>query len=139
MAKGRKKTTIVLIVLAVVILLGTIGILVYNRRKKMNTESLSQSVISSVSSAVTSGYVKESFPLRKGMYGDNVRALQAGLIIQGYSVGSTGSDGKFGNNTLAAVRKAFNDPTKSEVTQAEWKPYYTLYSVENNLPTTSVS
>ncbi len=137
MAKKKNKTTIVLIIVALLITAGTIAILVYNRRKKNKTESITQAVVSGVSSTVTSGYVKESFPLKQGMYGENVRVLQAGLIIQGYSCGSTGSDGKFGKNTMSAVRAAFKNPSKTEVTQAEWKPYYTIYSVENNLPQTS--
>lgn len=139
MAKQKKKTTIILIVLAVIILAGTIAILVINRRKKIKSESITQSVVSSVSSAVTSGYTKESFPLKKGMYGDNVRALQAGLILQGYSCGNTGSDGKFGANTLQAVRNAFNNQSKTQVTEAEWKPYYTVYKVNNNLPEVNIS
>ena len=138
MAKAKKKTTIILIVLAVVILAGTIAFLVINRRKKNKTESIAQSIKSSVSGAVTSGYSPESFPLKKGMYGENVRTLQAGLIIQGYSVGPYGSDGKFGDKTLAAVREAFKNPNKTEVTESEWKPYYTIYKVNNNLPEVNV-
>ena len=44
--------------------------------------------------------------LRKGSSGEYVTLLQTMLIQRGYSVGSTGADGKFGNATLAAV-KAF--------------------------------
>ena len=112
---------------------GTIAILVYNKKKKNPKET----VASAVSSAVTSGYVPESFPLRKGMWGNNVRALQGALMWIGYSVGKWGTDGKFGDDTLKAVREAFKNPTKTEVTEAEWKPYYNVYTINNNLPTTT--
>lgn len=41
--------------------------------------------------------------LRKGMKGNDVRALQRLLITDGYSVGVTGDDGDFGGNTERAV------------------------------------
>lgn len=44
--------------------------------------------------------------LRKGDSGSYVTLLQTELIQRGYSCGSAGADGKFGNGTLAAV-KAF--------------------------------
>ena len=44
--------------------------------------------------------------LRKGSSGEYVTLLQTMLIQRGYSVGSTGADGKFGNATFNAV-KAF--------------------------------
>ena len=43
--------------------------------------------------------------LRKGSEGDTVKALQILLIGNGYSCGSAGADGDFGNGTLAAVKK----------------------------------
>lgn len=44
--------------------------------------------------------------IRKGDRGDRVKELQSLLIRKGYSCGSTGADGIFGNNTEKAV-KAF--------------------------------
>ena len=44
--------------------------------------------------------------LKKGSTGTYVVELQKDLMKLGYSVGSTGADGKFGNNTEAGV-KAF--------------------------------
>lgn len=44
--------------------------------------------------------------LKKGSKGDEVKTMQTMLIACGYSCGSAGADGDFGNNTLAAV-KAF--------------------------------
>ena len=134
MAKAKKKTTIILIVLAVVILAGTIAMLVINRRKKLKNESIVDSVTGAVSSAVTVGYKPESFPLKKGMYGDKVKAMQYALKHMFYGIGTAGVDGKFGPDTLAAVRGYFNNPTKTEVSELEWKPFYTIYSVNNNLP-----
>ena len=43
--------------------------------------------------------------LKKGDKGAQVKALQILLIGNGYSCGGTGSDGSFGANTDAAVRK----------------------------------
>ena len=137
MAKNKKETTILLIVLAVSIIAGTIAVLVIARRKKIKNESLGQSVSGAVSSAVTVGYSKESFPLKKGMYGNNVMIMQWGLDFHSYGVGSAGIDGKFGPATLESVRKFFDDPNKTQVTEAEWKQFYTIYSVNNNLPTSS--
>ena len=49
----------------------------------------------------------EAWPtLRKGSRGETVKELQEVLERKGYSVGSCGIDGKFGKDTLAAV-KAF--------------------------------
>ena len=41
--------------------------------------------------------------LRKGSTGDAVKTMQTMLIACGYSCGSAGADGDFGNNTLAAL------------------------------------
>jgi len=127
MAKAKKKTVII-IVIAAIIIVGIIAIIIYKKRKdKLQTTA------SAASSLVTAGYSTEKFPLQKGMSGEKVRALQGGLEILGYSVGKWGVDGKFGNDTLSAVRLAFNNPNKTQVTEAEWKPFYNIYSVQ--LPT----
>jgi peptidoglycan hydrolase-like protein with peptidoglycan-binding domain len=114
MAKG-KRTTVFLIVIAAIITAGTIAVLVYNKRKKTK----GQTVAGSVSSAFTSGYKPEAFPLKKGMYGNNVKILQWCLESLGYSCGITGVDGKFGDSTLSAVRRFYNNPSKNEVTLNE--------------------
>ena len=41
--------------------------------------------------------------LRRGMTGEDVRALQLLLIGRGYGVGNDGADGDFGRATLAAL------------------------------------
>ena len=62
-----------------------------NEELKMNNEQL----------------MVEAWPtLRKGSRGETVKELQEVLERKGYSVGSCGIDGKFGKDTLAAV-KAF--------------------------------
>lgn len=43
--------------------------------------------------------------LRRGSSGEYVKYLQEKLIALGYSVGSYGADGKYGNATIAAVKK----------------------------------
>lgn len=52
--------------------------------------------------------------LRKGMKGEAVKELQVSLITLGYSCGSYGADGDFGNSTDSAVR-AFQYDKKLEV------------------------
>jgi peptidoglycan hydrolase-like protein with peptidoglycan-binding domain len=132
MKAKRKKATFILILISILLVTGTVVLLVYNRRKKNKDESVSQSVVSSISSVVTTGYIPETFPLRKGMYGDNVRIMQIALIFYGYSVGKYGSDGKFGNDTLTAVRSCLN---KDFVTEDEWNSKFkTIGSVNSNLP-----
>ena len=42
--------------------------------------------------------------LKKGCEGDDVRALQAALLAQGYSLPKYGADGDFGSETAAAVK-----------------------------------
>ena len=43
--------------------------------------------------------------LSKGMNGNDVKTLQAALIANGFSCGTAGADGDFGNATAAALRK----------------------------------
>ena len=43
--------------------------------------------------------------LRRGMKGADVKTLQAALITYGFSCGTAGADGDFGNATAAALRK----------------------------------
>ena len=43
--------------------------------------------------------------LSKGMDGNDVKTLQAALIANGFSCGTSGADGDFGNATDAALRK----------------------------------
>jgi len=140
MIKKGNKTTVILLVLAGIITAGTVAIVVYRNRKKDKTKQVNPSLTaaSAVSSAVTSGYIPAYFPLRKGMYGEDVRILQAVLMIRGYNIGKWGTDGKFGADTLTAVREAFKDPSKNEVTEAEWYPFYSIYKIENNLPQVTV-
>lgn len=48
----------------------------------------------------------ESLPtLRRGNKTEAVRAMQALLLLRGYSVGECGTDGSFGGDTLAALRR----------------------------------
>ena len=61
---------------------------------------------SKVTAALGGGDVDVSVNLQKGDAGDAVKTMQNMLIACGYSCGSAGADGSFGDNTLAAV-KAF--------------------------------
>lgn len=47
--------------------------------------------------------------LSKGSKGEEVKKLQTALMDAGYDVGSTGADGSFGKNTLAAVQQYQKD------------------------------
>ncbi|MDR1458714.1 MAG: peptidoglycan-binding protein [Bacteroidales bacterium] len=135
MKKANKKRSIVLIMVAILSMLGLGILIVVLNRKKLKGESSVQHVASAVSSTVRGGsYVAESFPLKKGMKGDNVKALQYGLMKLGFSVGVGGTDGLFGNDTLKGVRQYYGNNSKESVSYEEWKPFYTLYSVDNNLP-----
>lgn len=52
----------------------------------------------------SSSVASSSYPC-KGWTGDEVRKLQSALIAKGYSCGTCGVDGSFGNDTYAAVIK----------------------------------
>lgn len=43
--------------------------------------------------------------LRQGAQGEDVRSMQALLMLRGFSVGADGADGDFGRNTAAALRE----------------------------------
>jgi len=113
--KRNKKIKIVVLVM-LLILAAVITYFVITKRKE---ETVSQSVVSAVSGAVTSGYVPNSFPLKKGMYGTDVKRLQSALVSSGVSVGKYGIDGKFGADTLKAVQIFYNDNNKTEVTESQ--------------------
>lgn len=57
----------------------------------------------------TSNISVELRMLRKGMKGKDIEAMQAILISKGYSCGTYGSDGDFGENTEKAVRNFQTD------------------------------
>lgn len=59
--------------------------------------------------AGTSSWINESFPLRKGMFGGQIKNLQQALGI--------GADGKFGAGTESAIKAKFNTIT---VTKAQY-------------------
>ena len=60
---------------------------------------------STVSGSTTPTTSNGHSQLSKGSEGAEVKELQADLIKLGYSCGSAGADGDFGNDTLAAVKK----------------------------------
>jgi pectin methylesterase-like acyl-CoA thioesterase len=134
----KKKRVLTVFVLIALIISAVILVLVVRRRKNMPagiTETVVQSVKTAVSSAVPSGYVAESFPLKKGMYGEKVRILQEELLFVGFNVGSTGADSKFGTNTLNAVRAYYFNPSKTEVTELEWVALNSTRQARLNLKT----
>ena len=53
-------------------------------------------------------YTMEMRYLKNGCKGEDVKALQILLIGRGYSCGSAGADGDFGNDTMMAVKKYQN-------------------------------
>jgi peptidoglycan hydrolase-like protein with peptidoglycan-binding domain len=62
-------------------------------------------------------------PLAPGATGDMVKALQNALLANGYSVGSTGADGTFDDETLAALQSFQGDnalPVQSLCDKACW-------------------
>lgn len=58
---------------------------------------------SNTATAPTWGLGHDKFPLQKGSYGDNVKLVQAWCNKLGSSLTV---DGKYGNNTVAAVKRA---------------------------------
>lgn len=66
---------------------------------------------------------KSTAPIGVGSPPDMIRALQHALIASGYSVGTAGADGIFGNHTIAAL-EAFQDdaalPVSSTCDAAAW-------------------
>ena len=60
--------------------------------------------------ALEGGELPVSLPtLRQGSSGEYVTKLQTMLIQKGYDVGKTGADGKYGKNTVAAVKQFQRD------------------------------
>lgn len=57
------------------------------------------------SSSNSSTAVSNNYILAKGSSGSKVKELQENLIALGYSCGSYGADGSYGNATVAAVKK----------------------------------
>ena len=133
----KKKKVVTALIIISLLIAAVVVIFVVRRRKNLpaqSKESISQSVANVVKSAVTT-YIPESFPLKKGMKGNNVKIMQDSLAYMGYKPTSDifVVDGYFGDITLEVVRQYFNDKNKNQVSEAEWKPFYTIYSVNNNL------
>ena len=65
--------------------------------------------------------------LAPGATGDMVKALQSALVANGFSVGTAGADGKFGDQTRSALQ-AFQDdqalPVQPFCDQACWAALY---------------
>ena len=68
-----------------------------------------KTIITSTSKKETTATTSTKNYLSKGDSGTKVRQLQKNLIKLGYSCGSSGADGQFGNNTEKAVKKFQND------------------------------
>lgn len=102
------------IILAVIITV--VGVVIYYFIKNKPTNSGSQTNTNSGSASSTSTYTAESFPLKQGMQGANVGKLQTALKKR---IKDLAVDNKFGVKTLAAVRKFWNQPTKTEVSEYE--------------------
>jgi hypothetical protein len=111
--KKNKKFIIIACVLFTVIVI----LLIIRKRKQFISDS---SDSSSDNLNVGSYYIAEYFPLRKGMKGPKIQGMQDSLISAGFSCGVSAADGKFGNYTLLAVRKFFNDETLNEVTEGKY-------------------
>jgi len=118
----KNKKVITAIIVLILLGIGGVTFLVI-RRQRQNPQTKKDSIGTQASQAVkeaVSGYVKESFPLRKGMRGENVKKLQTALMMAGLDVGPSGADGKLGENTLWAIRIFFNSPMKFEVSETEF-------------------
>ena len=122
-----KRKTKIIIVVIVSIVAAVVAILLVTRRKK------GQTIVETVSGAVTTGYVPESFPLKKGMFGEKIRQMQEELKFSGRDLGTYGADGKFGDKTLAAVRVHWNNSAKTEVAEFEWQSMMSVRDMRVNV------
>lgn len=71
-------------------------------KKAMRGAGVTQTTSQPVAGKTVSVKVRQ---LSKGMDGNDVKTLQAALIANGFSCGTAGADGDFGNATAAALRK----------------------------------
>lgn len=60
----------------------------------------------STTTTTTAPISNDSSVLQKGSRGENVKKLQKALVDAGFSVGKSGVDGIFGNDTETALKKA---------------------------------
>jgi len=118
----------ILIGLVVIVTLVAAAIVVLVSRKNKNVPD---AIKKAASDAATVFYSSESFPLKKGMYGEKIRIMQEVLILNGNDLGSYGADGKFGSKTLSAIQREYNDANKTTVTQAEWNVLRNIYDIYN--------
>lgn len=81
----------------------------FDKRGKRTDKCKAKEPASSEVSPTGTQWVKESWPLQKGMYGDKILYLQQALKIS--------ADGKFGNNTEAAVLAKIG---KKEVSEPDY-------------------
>lgn len=102
------------IILVLIVMVITIAVFYIIRNRKTVTETESHG-----KTKTSGGYVAESFPLKQGMKGENIRLMQARLIVQAAEIGLV-ADGLFGPITLKSVRSYFKDPKKTSVTKTEW-------------------
>ena len=74
----------------------------------------------STTTTTTAPASNDSSVLQKGSRGENVKKLQKALVDAGFSVGKSGVDGIFGNNTETALKKATG---KTSVTVEQLNKY----------------
>ncbi len=93
------------------------GVIIYNKKKKKKLAAKGYGGSGS-SSGGGSGFCKygDSFPLKLHSCGKNVVALQKKLVALGIDIGDFGAnndgvDGKFGQKTQAAVKRALGRST----------------------------
>ena len=70
--------------------------------------------------------------LKKGMIGEDVKALQKRLISLGYSCGPDGADGKYGNNTMKAVTQFQEDHNLTVTGEVDAKTLAALNNANGN-------
>lgn len=75
---------------------------------------------STTTTTTTAPASNDSSVLQKGSRGENVKKLQRALVDAGFSVGKSGVDGIFGNDTETALKKATG---KTSVTVEQLNKY----------------
>jgi hypothetical protein len=129
----KKKKVVTVLIVAAALVAAVVVVLVIRRRKNNPKESIAESIAGAIG-----GYVAESFPLKKGMKGNNVKRMQNAINFMSNLEKSEGrdfislltADGLFGANTLKAVRWYYDSPSKNEVSEYDFNGLMNLSAMK---------
>lgn len=101
-------------------------------RPKWSLAAQDQSAELTPSSGSASSENAQITTLKKGMIGEDVKALQKRLISLGYSCGPDGADGEYGNNTMKAVTQFQEDHNLTVTGEVDAKTLAALNNANEN-------